>query len=143
MVTNILIQIIILAILIMLSAFFSGSETALFSLSKIRVKRLQLESRANSKLVARLLNYPTRLLISILIGNMLVNVFASSTASALVIGLFGKRALGLSIGMMTFLILVFGEITPKSIAINNSENFSLKVAPYINVFSKMVFSACN
>ena len=110
-------------------------------MSKIRVKRLQLENRANSKLVARLLDKPTRLLISILIGNMLVNIFASSSASVLATTLFGARGLGISIGVMTFLILIFGEITPKSIAINNQEKISLQVAPYINVFSKAVFPA--
>ena len=135
----ILIQILILGILILLSAFFSGSETALFSLSKIRVKRLQLENCTNSKLVAHLLDKPTRLLISILIGNMLVNVLASSVASVLITRIVGDKGLGISIGVMTFFILIFGEITPKSIAINNSEKFSLKVVPYINIFSKIVF----
>jgi len=135
----ILIQILILGVLILLSAFFSGSETALFSLSKIRVKRLQLENCTNSKLVAYLLDKPTRLLISILIGNMLVNVLASSVASVLITRIVGDKGLGISIGVMAFFILIFGEITPKSIAINNSEKFSLKVVPYINIFSKIVF----
>ena len=141
MMTNMIIQIFVLAILVMLSAFFSGSETALFSLSKIRVKRLQLENRTNSKLVASLLDNPNRLLISILIGNMLVNIFASSSSSVLATNLFGNKAMPFSIGIMTFLILIFGEITPKSIAINNSEKISLKIAPYINVFSVIVFPA--
>lgn len=135
----VLAQILILIVLIMLSAFFSGSETALFSLSKIRVKRLQLENRANSKLVAQLLDKPTMLLISILIGNMLVNILAASSASVLMTTVFGNRAIMASIGLMTFFILVFGEITPKSIAINNSEKISLEVSPFINVFSKLVF----
>ena len=106
----VLTQIILLAALILLSAFFSGSETALFSLSKIRVKRLQMENKANSKLVARLLNNPTKLLISILVGNMLVNILASSSASVLATNIFGDKGLGFSIAIMTFLILIFGEI---------------------------------
>ena len=139
MTSYILIQIVILAVLLFLSAFFSGAETAFFSLTKIRVKRLQLENKPNSKLVARLLDRPTRLLISILIGNMLVNILASSSASVLATGLFGQKGITVSVGIMAFLILVFGEITPKSIAINNSERVSLKAAPYINAFSKVVF----
>jgi putative hemolysin len=73
----------ILAILIFLSAFFSGSETALFSLSKVRVKRLQHEKVKRSKLLAQLLSSPRRLIITILIGNMLVNILASAIASSL------------------------------------------------------------
>jgi len=134
----VLIQIAILAVLIALSAFFSGSETALFSLSKIRVKRLQMENKANSKLVAHLLDNPTKLLISILIGNMLVNILASSSASVLATRLLGDRGLGFSVAIMTFFILVFGEITPKSIAISNAESFSLRVVGYVNIFSKAV-----
>ncbi len=135
----VLTQLITLTALILLSAFFSGSETALFGLSKIRVKRLQLENRPNSKLLAQLLNRPTTLLISILIGNMLVNIFASSSASVLATRLFGEKGLSISIGVMTFLILIFGEIAPKSIAIGNPEKFSLRVVPYIDVFSRTVF----
>lgn len=129
----------ILIILLMSSAFFSGSETALFSLSKIRVKRLQIENVKNSKLLAQLLNKPRRLIISILIGNMLVNILASAVASSLALRLFGDKGIGISIGIMTFLILIFGEITPKVIAIRNSEKLSIAVAPYINFFSKAVF----
>ena len=139
MVPHILLSIKLLVILVFFSAFFSGSETALFSLSKIRVKRLQLENRRNSKLVAGLLDRPTRLLVSILIGNMFVNTLASSTASVLITSRFGNDALAFSIALMTLIILIFGEITPKSIAIHNAEGFSLAVAPYINAFSKFVF----
>lgn len=127
-----------LVILLLCSAFFSGSETALFSLSKIRVKRLQLENVKNSKTLAYLLNRPRRLIISILIGNMLVNILASTTASSLSLALFGERGIGISIGVMTVLILIFGEIMPKVIAIRNSEKISLAVAPYVNFISKAV-----
>jgi CBS domain containing-hemolysin-like protein len=128
----------ILAVLLLLSAFFSGSETALFSLSKVRVRRLQLEEARNSKVLASLLNKPRRLIISILIGNMLVNILASTTASSLSLDLFGEKGIGFSIVAMTVLILIFGEITPKVIAIRNSERIATWVAPYISVFSRAV-----
>lgn len=128
----------LLAILLFSSAFFSGSETALFSLSKIRVKRLQLENAKNSKPLAQLLNRPRRLIISILIGNMLVNILASTTASSVSLSFFGDRGIGISIVTMTLLILIFGEITPKVIAIRNSEKIALFVTPYIVFFSRIV-----
>jgi len=128
----------VLVILLFCSAFFSGSETALFSLSKIRVKRLQVEKVKNSKTLAYLLSKPRNLIISILIGNMLVNVLASAIASSLCLTLFGNKGIGISIGIMTFLILTFGEITPKVIAIRNSEKISLLVAPYIAFFFRLI-----
>ncbi len=123
--------------LLLLSAFFSGSETALFSLSKVRVKRLQHGNARNATLLARLLNNPRKMITTILIGNMLVNILASAIASSLSISLFGEKGLGISIIVMTLLILVFGEITPKVIAIKNAEKISLFVAPYLNVFSNI------
>lgn len=127
-----------LIFLLLCSAFFSGAETALFSLSKIRVKRLQLENAKNSKLLAQLLDRPRRLIISILIGNMLVNILASAMASSLSMKIFGEKGLGISIVAMTFLILTFGEITPKTISIRNPERISLAVAPYVHFFSRVV-----
>ncbi len=124
--------------LLLLSAFFSGSETALFSLSKVRVKRLQVENVKNAKRLAQLLNKPLNLIISILIGNMFVNILSSATASSLCLIFFGSKGLSLSIGIMTFLILTFGEITPKVIAIRNPEYTSLAVAPYIYIFSRII-----
>lgn len=129
----------VLILLLLLSAFFSGSETALFSLSKVRVRRLQHEGIRNSKLIAHLLNRPQRLIITILIGNMLVNILASCTASSLSIAFFGEKGLGISIIFMTLFILIFGEITPKVIAIRNSEKISLLVGPAINLFSTITF----
>lgn len=128
----------LLIILLLCSAFFSATETSLFSLSRIRVKRLQAEGVKNSKLVSNLLDRPRRLIISILIGNMLVNILASSTTSSLFIRVFGEKGIGLSIVIMTLLILTFGEIIPKVIAIRNSEKIALRVAPYINIFSAII-----
>ncbi|NQT06688.1 MAG: HlyC/CorC family transporter [Candidatus Omnitrophica bacterium] len=133
-----MVNLFILAALLLCSAFFSGSETALFSLSKIRVRRLQVENVKNARTLAYLLNRPRTLIITILTGNMLVNILASSMASSIALKLFGDRGLGISIGIMTLLILTFGEITPKVISIKNSERISLFVAPYILFFSRLV-----
>lgn len=136
----------IAAILVLLafSAFFSGSETALFSLSHVRVRRFQSEKRARPRLVASLLSHPRRLLITILIGNMLVNIFASTLSASLFRTLFkGTGALAgmgdlISVLVMTTLILIFGEITPKTYAIQHSEKLALRVAPLVNAFSVVV-----
>ena len=125
-------------ILLFLSAFFSGSETALFSLSKISVKRLKYNNARNSGVVESLLNSPTELLITILIGNMFANVFASSMAASISLELFGEGGLSISIPAMTVLVVVFCEIIPKIVAINNAKSLALTVAPFINIFSKIV-----
>jgi len=118
-------------ILLCFSAFFSGSETALFSLSKVRVKRLQVENVRNSRAVAWLLDRPRRLIMTILMGNMFVNTLASSSASSLCLTVFGDKGVVISIAAMTFLLLVFGEITPKVVAMRTSEPIALFVAPVV------------
>ena len=117
-------QFVILAVLIVLSAFFSASEIALLSLGRINLHRMVKEKTKNSKLIAKLLDDPNRLLITILIGNNLVNVSASALATSIGIFLFGSFGIGLAVGVMTFLILLFGEILPKSYAIHNKEKFA-------------------
>ncbi|MBN1871579.1 MAG: HlyC/CorC family transporter [Candidatus Omnitrophica bacterium] len=134
-----LINIPLLVILLMLSAFFSGSETSLFSLSKIRVRRLKIEKVKNSNIVEDLLNSPTELLITILIGNMFANVFASSIAASISINIWGEKGLGISIFIMTAVVVIFCEILPKIIAIKNAKSFALFASPFISMFSKLIF----
>lgn len=131
--------IIALLLLLFLSAFFSGSETSLFSLSKIRVKHLKIDNVKNSDIVESLLNRPTFLLITILIGNMFANVFASSIAASFSIKRWGEGGLGISIVAMTVIIVIFCEIMPKIIAIKNAKRFSLIASPFIRAFSQIVF----
>jgi len=119
---------IILIILIALSAIFSGTEIALFSLSQIKVKSLTKRKIKNSHLVAKLKQNPDRLLIIILIGNNLVNIAAAALATALAIKFFGSIGVGIATGAMTLLILIFGEIIPKSFATTHAERISLSVA---------------
>ena len=121
-------QFVILAILIALSAFFSASEIALLSLGRITRHKMLKDKVKNSKLIAKLLDDPNRLLITILIGNNLVNVSASALATSIGIFLFGSLGIGIAVGVMTFLILLFGEILPKSYAVHNKEKFSIFAA---------------
>lgn len=122
---------------IILSAFFSGTETALFSLNKLQLKKMQKKEENNwrVKSISRLLDDPQRTLISILIGNMFVNITASSLATYLAIKFFGNIGIGIASGIMIFIILVFGEIVPKSLAVANAEVISKKVARPIEIIS--------
>lgn len=126
-------QIVLLVILIILSGFFSASETALMSLSRIRIRHMVDEGVKGSKLLEKLLEDPNKLLGGILIGNNIVNIGASSLASTLAFRIFGDGGVALATGVMTILVLIFGEITPKSLAKQNAEKVSLAVAPIINV----------
>ena len=130
---------VILALLILLSAFFSGVETAFFSLSEIRIQHLLETKRKGIRQVNALRNNKQRLIITILIGNNLVNVAASSIATSLTIDSFGSRAIGIAVGVMTFVILVFGEITPKSIALAKNEWIAIKAAPVIKALQIVFF----
>jgi CBS domain containing-hemolysin-like protein len=117
-----------------MSAFFSGSETAFFSLSKIQLKKYEKKNQISYKLITHLLNKPRSLLILVLLGNTIVNVAASSTAAVIALKI-GDTFLGtgshevviiVEILLMTGLLLLFGEITPKLLAFKSAENFSRK-----------------
>lgn len=139
-------QIVALIILIAMSSFFSMSETALMAVSKIRLRHMVEEEVPGAKLVEKLLEDPNKLLGAILIGNNIVNIGASSLATILATNIFGNSGVGIATGVMTVLILIFGEITPKSIAKQKSDTVALKVArtikftvfifkPFINIFT--------
>ncbi|MBC8500078.1 MAG: HlyC/CorC family transporter [Candidatus Atribacteria bacterium] len=134
-------EIITLLGFIILSAFFSGSETALFSLNKLQLKKMQKEDGDNwrVKSIVRLLDDPQRTLISILIGNMFVNISATSLATYLAIVFFGNIGIGIASGIMIFTILVFGEIVPKSLAVANAETISKRIARPIEIISLVLF----
>ncbi|SFD06064.1 HlyC/CorC family transporter [Clostridium uliginosum] len=125
-------QIIILVILIMLSAFFSASETALMSLSKIRLRHLMDENVKGAKLVNKLLESPNKLLGALLIGNNIANIGASALATVLASNIFGNSGVGIATGVMTILVLIFGEITPKSIAKQKCEKVAFMVSKPIS-----------
>ncbi len=132
---SLVIQFIILGILIFLSALFSGVETALMSVSNIKVKSLLKQKKRGAEALHRLKQNPHKLIITILIGNNLVNIGAASFATIVFTELFGSSGVGIATGVMTFLILVFGEITPKTFATQNAERVSLIAARPIELLS--------
>ena len=126
-----IIRLCILFILLMLSAFFSSAETALTMVNKIRMRTLAENGHRQAELVIKIVEDQGKMLSAILIGNNVVNLYASSLATMLATDLFGSRAVGAATGILTLLILVFGEITPKTISTLSSESISLKYAPFI------------
>ena len=128
-----------LGLLLFLSAFFSGSETALFSLSKTQIERFRQGNGKSGTIAARLLDTPRKLLITILVGNMFVNVASASLIASFATDMLGNKGVGIAVGVTTALLLIFGEITPKTIAVHNAESFSKLVAYPINLFSKLIF----
>ncbi|NQT30550.1 MAG: HlyC/CorC family transporter [Candidatus Saganbacteria bacterium] len=140
-----MIEIIVLVILFLLSAFFSASETALTSLSRMKASRMLEKKIPGAKTVAELKEKPSEFLSTILIGNNLVNVAISSLATATIIRAFQVRgypntgmAVGIATGVITLLLLTFGEIVPKTVAIRRAETISLFVAPIIRVLGIIV-----
>ncbi len=110
----------LLIILLALSGFFSSAETALFSISRTRAIHLAKSGGRANQLIKSMKSDPHRLLTTILIGNNVVNVGAAALATSVTIKLFPAYAIGLTTGVMTFLILVFGEVFPKSLATRNN-----------------------
>ena len=132
--TSILIQSIVLVILLIGSGFFSASETSLMSLSKIRIRHMKEEGVKGAKLVANLTEDSNKLLSTILVGNNIVNIAATSISTALFTSLIpGASGVAVATAVMTVLVLLFGEITPKTIASNNSEKAAIFVSRPIKV----------
>jgi len=130
-----------LFIFIILSAFFSGVETAFISLSDIRIKHLIEENKKGIRLVKTLKDNYHRLIITILIGNNLVNITASSLATALAMDLLKSNAISIAVGAMTLIILIFGEIFPKTIAKAKNEWIAIHAAPIIKMMQYIFFPA--
>lgn len=130
-------QIILLIILLIMSGFFSMSETALMALSKIRIRHMVDEGVRGAKLVEKLSQDPSKLLGAILIGNNIVNIGASALATSVAVKVIGPSGVGVVTVIMTILVLTFGEITPKSIAKQNSEKVALMVSKPVNFIVKV------
>lgn len=113
-------HILTLLVLLLLSGFFSSAEIALFSISQTRARHIAKSDRKTDKLIGKMKADPHQLLTTVLIGNNVVNVAAASLATSLTINLFPDYAVGVATGIMTFLILVFGEVFPKSLATRNN-----------------------
>ena len=135
----VLIKVILIFILLCFSAFFSGSETALFSLGSVKLFKLKESKHPKASLINKLLENPRRLLISILVGNECVNITASALAASLCISLAGFQGKWIAIAIMTPLILLFGEVLPKTIAVSHNEKFSFFVARPLDLFARIIF----
>ncbi len=131
--TNIFFMVIFLLVLLGFSAFFSGSETALMALSRLRLRHLAETKPLRARLVKRVLERPERLIGAILLGNNLVNVAMSAIATAVAISIWGDRGIAYATGALTFVILIFAEITPKVYAKYFNERVSFITAPILNV----------
>jgi len=133
------IEVAVLAMLIGLSAFFSGLEVALVGIRKSKVVQLLNEGKKGSKALYKLKTNPSWMMSSVNLGNNLVNVGSSALATSLAIRLFGNDGLGIAIGVMTFLILVFGEITPKTYCNANSTKIALRYSRVLLAFSYIFY----
>lgn len=137
-------KIIFLAVLVLLSGYFSATETAFFSTNKIRLKALAGDGNKRAKKVLKILDDFDSLLATILIGNNLVNIAATAIATILFIDILGNEELGTTVATIvtTIAVLIFGEITPKSLAKNSPESFAMFSAPMIS-FCMTIFKPLN
>ena len=131
------IQLIILLVLLFLSAFFSSAETAMTTVNRIRIRSLADEGNARAKTLLKITDDPAKFLSAILIGNNIVNLSAASLTTSLAYGLGGSMV-AIASGILTLLILLFGEITPKTMATIHSEKISLLYAPVISIFIRLM-----
>ncbi|MBU5335966.1 hemolysin family protein [Intestinibacter bartlettii] len=132
-----MLQIGLLVVLLLGSGFFSASETSLMSLSKIRIRYMEDEGVKGAKLVSSLIEKSSDLLSSILVGNNIVNIAATSVSTSLFISIFGDGGVAIATAVMTVLVLIFGEITPKTIAANSPEKIAVAVSKPISVIMKI------
>lgn len=125
------IQLVVLVILLSLSAFFSSAETALTTVNRLRVRALVDDGDPRAIILAKVIDNPGKLLSAILIGNNIVNISASSLATVLATRVFGDAGAGIATGIMTLLVLIFGEVTPKTMASLKAEKVALDYAKII------------
>ncbi len=128
-------QIVAIVVLVLLSAFFSSAETALTTVNKHRLRSLAEDGNRNAQNVLKLIENPAKMLSAILIGNNIVNISASALMTTFTTSVFGSKFVGVSTGILTLIILLFGEITPKSLATLYNEKIALL---YIHVVAPLV-----
>ena len=131
-------QLVFLVILLLLSAFFSSAETALTTVNRIRIRTLAEDGDKRAERVLRITDDSGKMLSAILIGNNIVNLSASSIATSLAIELWGSVGAGIATGILTLLILIFGEISPKTLATIYSERIALTYSAAIELLIKIL-----
>lgn len=124
-------------LLLIFSAFFSSSETAFLSLGKIRTKRIEKMDTPQARRVKHLLSDPHKLLITILIGNTLVNIAASAVLVSFFYNIFGEAGVAISIVVMTLVVLIFGEVTPKMLALTAAQKMSFAASGPLEVLERI------
>lgn len=127
------VSIVAILLLLVLSGFFSGSETALTAASRARMHALEKSGNKRATLVARLIKYRERLIGALLLGNNLVNILASALATSLMLQFFGDAGVAYATLVMTLMVLIFSEVLPKTWAISNADKFALGVSPVVRV----------
>lgn len=128
---SLIFKFVILLILLMLSAFFSSAETALTTVSHIKLKTMAEDGHKGAAKVLKVVEEPNKMLSAILVGNNIVNLSASSLATTVAIKIFGSVGAGIATGSLTLLILIFGEITPKTMAKIKALELSIRYAPSV------------
>ncbi len=128
-------QFVILAALIFLSAIFSSAETAFLSTNKIRLRNLQEDGEKKADLVLNMLDNQNKLISALLVGNNIVNIGSSALATKMATDAFGSAGVGIATGVMTLLVLVFGEVVPKNLAAAHAETWVMFIAPFIRLVS--------
>jgi CBS domain containing-hemolysin-like protein len=121
-----------------MSAFFSGSETALTAINKLRMRSLADDDVKGAKSALKLIDDPTKMLSALLIGNNIVNLSASALTTTMAIDIWGNRWVGLATGILTLFILIFGEITPKTISSIKAEKIVLRIAGPILIITNLL-----
>lgn len=136
-------QIVAIVVLVLLSAFFSSAETALTTVNKHRLRSLAEDGNRNARNVLKLIENPAKMLSAILIGNNIVNISASALVTTFTTNVFGSKFVGVSTGVLTLVILLFGEITPKSLATLYNEKIALLyihvVAPLVTLLTPVIW----
>jgi len=127
-----------LAVLIAISAFFSGSETSMMSINRYRLRNLKNKGNPEATRVHEMLQNTDTLISTILLGNNFVNILASSIATIIGIKIFGDAGIAIATGSLTFIILIFAEITPKTIASAKPEKFAFPASIYLMVIIKIL-----
>lgn len=135
---SVAVKFVILLILLMLSALFSSAETSLTTVSKLRVRSLAEDGNKRARVLLKLVENPANMLSAILIGNNVVNLSASSLTTSVVLELFGSQGAAIATGILTLLILIFGEITPKRLATLHNEKMALMYAPLFMTFTRLL-----
>ncbi len=136
--TIFLIELSIVLILVSLSAFFSSAETAFISVNRIKMMHLSEEGNKRARIIHEELEHPEKFITTILVGNNVVNVAASVLVTALALEFFGNAGIAIATGIMTVVILVFGEIVPKTFAAKHADTHALKIAKLLLLLTQIM-----